>query len=305
MKRLVSFLLIFIILLSFCGCNNENKEEIISYNLNIISPSFQKIHSHYAPSASDSDKYVIASALSYPVYLTDERMPVLKSVTICDDSISGETAQEIINICKQHNVPVFFLMNDIPQEIIESYDKAFCVSADYTYIGEIFAEKINLLWEDTIIDKDGNRIFSFSVIKPETLNGVQQSFYDSLLKNIELLGIPLEQLEEIYLSKGDVLNYCNDNKKKNEAFIVLESNYLPVFPEQYTPHKNGNEILGIEFGVENEYVNYPYMLLCFIDYTQYFDAKDAIMNNIEAKVYPFKNLEYSIIDKNIYIQPVI
>ena len=90
MKRLVSFLLFFMLLLSFCGCN---KEEVTRYNLNIISPSFQKIHSHYAPSASDSDKYVIASSLSYDKYLTGERMSVLKSLTICDENITDETAQ--------------------------------------------------------------------------------------------------------------------------------------------------------------------------------------------------------------------
>ena len=61
----------------------------------------------------------------------------------------------------------------------------------------------------------------------------------------------------------------------------------------------------MEFGVENEYTEYPYMLLCFINYTQYFDAKDAVMENINAKVYPFKDIEYNVIDKNIYIQPEI
>ena len=36
-----------------------------------------------------------------------------------------------------------------------------------------------------------------------------------------------------------------------------------------------------------------------------FDAKDAVIANIDAKVYPFKDIAYNIIDKNIYIQPEI
>ena len=31
-------------------------------------------------------------------------------------------------------------MSDVNPEILATYDKAFCISADYTYIGEIFAE---------------------------------------------------------------------------------------------------------------------------------------------------------------------
>lgn len=302
MKRLASIILFFIFVLSLCGCD---KEEIITYDLNIISPSFENVYSHYIEQESDTEKYILSSASSYAEYLTEETLPVIESLTVCDENISQQIAQEIVDICNLYDIPVFFLMNDIPAETIDSYDKAFCITADYTYIGEIFAEKINLLWEDVIIDKDGDRIFTFSVVKPENLNNIQQSFYESLIKNIELLGIPLEQLEEIFLTKGDVLSYCTDNKKANEAFIILESNYLSVFPEGYEPYQDGIEILGIEFGVENIYADYPYMLLCFIDYTQYFDARDAVLANIDAKVYPFKNLEYNLIEKNIYIQPVI
>ena len=139
MKRLASYLFLFIFVLSLCGCS---KEETPSYNLNIISPSLINVHSHYASKAGDNDKYVLASSQSYENYLTAERLPTLNSVAICDDNISTETAREITELCKQYNVPVFFLMNDIEKEIIDSYDKAFCISADYTYIGEIFAEKI-------------------------------------------------------------------------------------------------------------------------------------------------------------------
>ncbi len=302
MRPIAKILLLILIFFGLCGCSQE---EIVQYNLNIISPSFENIYLHYKDNESDTDKYVLQSAGGYADLFTEETLPAIKSVTVCDENISAETARAIVNICKNENIPVFFLMNDIEREIISSYDKAFCISADYTYIGELFATKINEMWENEIADKNGDQIFTFSVIQPETMNNIQQSFYSSVISNIELLGIPLEQLEEIYLSKGDVLGYCTDNQKKNESFFILDSNYLSVFPEVYEPYGEGVEILGIDFGVESEFGAYPYMKLCFIDYSLYFDARDAVMTNIENKVYPFKDLEYSIIDKYMYIQPVI
>lgn len=302
MKKLSLLALIISFCLCLFGCVQE---EVITYDLTIISPSFQQVYDHYSTAESESDRYVLSSASEYAQLFTEETKPLIESITVCDESISNDTAQAITDIAKEINVPVFFLMNDIDREILNSYDKAFCISADYNYIGEMFATKILEIWKTGIVDKDKNQIFSFSVIQPETMNNIQQSFYNSMLKNIELLGIPLEQIEEIYLSKGDVLGYCTDNKKKNEAFFILDSNYLNVFPENYQPYGDGVEILGIEFGVENSYTDYPYMLLCFIDYTEYFDARDAIMANIQAKVYPFKELDYSIIDKYLYIPATI
>lgn len=302
MKLMAKILFTIFMCFSLTGCSQE---EIIEYNLNIVSPSFENVYLHYKDSESDTDKYVMQSAAGYSELFTEETLPRIKSVTVCDENISSDTAQAIVDICKTENIPVFFLMNDIDREIISSYDKAFCISADYTYIGEMFATKINEMWENEIIDKNGDHIFTFSVVQPETMNNIQQRFYESVIANIELLGIPLEQLDEIYLSRGDVFNYCTENKKKNESFFILESSYLSVFPDAYEPYGEGVEILGIEFDVENVYADYPYMKLCFIDYSLYFDARDAVITNIENKVYPFKDLDYSIIDKYMYIQPVI
>ena len=298
MKKIYHLAFTLFLCFALSGCSQE---KIIKYDLNIISPSFENIYTHYRLNESESEKYELSPASQYAEFFTEETLPLINSITICDESIDAETSAAIVEIAKQINVPVFFLMNDIDREILSGYDKAFCISADYQYIGEMFATKINEIWTTDILDKDSDQIFTFSVIQPETMSNIQQTFYDSMLKNIELLGIPLEQLDEIYLSKGDVLNYCMDNKKKNEAFFILDSNYMNVFPDAYEPHKDGIEILGITFGIENNFVDYPYMLLCFIDYTEYFAARDAIMENIEAKVYPFKNLEYSIIDKSLYI----
>lgn len=286
----------------FSGCTQE---KIPDYNLNIIAPSFEKAYEYYSPHSSETEKYELLSADMYAEIITDETLPFIKSVTIADDNISTETAQEIIDICKKENVPVFFLMASVDKQVLDSYDKAYCITADYTYIGEKFAEKIHEMWKEEIRDKNGDKIFTFSVIKTESLSPVYQAYHDRLLEYIELLGVPMQCLEEIFLTKGDVLNYCLENKKANEAFIIFQSDYISAIDGGYEPAGDGVEILGIYFGVENEYEASPYMKLCFIDYTKYFDAKDSIINNIDNKAYPFENLNYSIIGKTVYIEPVL
>ena len=297
-------LLIFSVLLCF-GFTACASEEIPHYNLNIISPAFERVYNHYKGNESDTEKYVLDSANNYTEIITEENAEFIKSITVCDDSISKESAQEIINIANEENIPVFFMMNDIDKDIIASYDKAFCISSDYTYIGELFATYINNIWLTDIVDRDNDQIFSFSVIKPETMSDIQQLFYDSLIKNIELLGIPLHQVEELFLSKGDVLSYCEEHKTENEAYIILDSHYLNLFPEEYSPVGDGVEIIGIDFAHENNYAESPFMKVCLIDYNEYFNARDIILKNIEDKVYPFENLELNVIDKNIYIKPTI
>ena len=124
MKRLISFLLVFTVILSLCGCK---KEEIITYDLTVFSPSFENVYKHYSPLQSEKEKYILSDAASYTEFITEESRPAIESLTICDDNISAETAQEITDICKEMNIPVFFMMNDISKDITESYDKAFCI----------------------------------------------------------------------------------------------------------------------------------------------------------------------------------
>lgn len=298
-KILIPFLFL---LVFFTGCN---KEEVPKYNLNIISPTFEQVYEQYSQEQNETNKYVLQSANEYSELLSSEKLPLIESVTICDDNISDTSVQEIIDLCKSKNIPVFFMMNDINKDILKTYDKAFCISADYTYIGEAFASYINNIWKNEIKDRDDNKIFTFSVIKPENLSNVQQTFYESLLKNIELLGIPLQQLDEIYLSKGDIVSYCEENKKDNEAFFILDSSSLSLFPDNYTPYGDGVEILGIDFASQNSYTDFPYIKICLIDYTDYFDTRNIILQNIQDKIYPFENLELDVIDKTIYINPVI
>lgn len=298
--KLASLLLLSVII--FAGCS---KEKPVKYNITTFSPTFEDVYNYYLPSQSDTDKYMLGTSQERQDYFSDEVMSQLKSITVCDNNMSNEDAALLIELAKGKNIPIFFIFDDISSEITAQYDKAYCISADYTYIGEKFAEKILEMWKNEIKDRDGNQIFTFSVINPETLTTSQQNFYDSLLKNIELLGIPLEQLDEIFLSGGDVLEYCEDNKKANETFILLDSSYLRTARDGYKPYSDGVEIIGIDYGTENIYADYPFIKICFIDYLEYFRARDLILENIAERKYPFENITYSILDKNIYIEPVL
>ncbi len=286
----------------FTGCKEE---ELPRYDLNIISPSFREAYLHYNPHENENLQYELLFAADYSKVITEENRHLLESLTVVDDRISDETARELIRICQEENIPVFFFMKDISNEILSRYDKAFCLTADYTYIGEKFAEKINRMWREEIIDKNKDKIFQFSVIKTETLSPIYQEFYDRLLAYIELLGVPLQQQEEIFLTKGDVLDYCMKNQKSNEAYFILQSDYISALSEEYDPAKDGVEILGIYFGLKNIYEELPYMYLCFIDYTEYFNVRDTMLGNMDNHGYPFENIEHSVIDKTVYLEPVV
>ncbi|MEG2193088.1 MAG: hypothetical protein RRX95_07420, partial [Oscillospiraceae bacterium] len=161
-------------------------------------------------------------------------------------------------------------------------------------------------WEEgQIKDRDKNLIFAFSVIIPETFTDSQQKFYDSLIKNIELLGVPIEKLDEAVLGEENFLQYLKENRKASESFILIDSSFLSLAKEEYEPYGEGVEVLGIDYGTGNTYVDTPCIKICFIDYLEYFKTKDLIFSNIKEKIYPFENLTHNVIDKSIFIEPVI
>lgn len=294
-------ILIFTLTVIFMTSCREKEEK---YGLNIISPSFQQVYDSISTGES-GDKSVLAPASDYRQALNDETIKSIESVTVRDDNISTETAREIIRICEKENIPVFFLMNNIDSRTLDRYDKAFSISADYEYFGELFARKIHEMWLENITDKNGDQIFNFTVIKPENISAVQQIFYDSLLKNIELLGVPLERLDEVTLSAREAGAYCNENKDANEGFVILDNRMLEAACREYQPFGENVEITGISFGLENTLSRYSFAKVCFVNYNEYFSARNFIMENIRNNEYPFKDINYSISGKSVYIEPTI
>lgn len=300
MKFLKSLFAAVLCIAVLCACSDSKAPK---YNLNIISPSYEQMYNLF--NESETDKYVLNRSDSWQEYINDETLSLLHSVTIRDDDVSDETAAAIVELCKKKNIPVFFLFNNVSENIMQSYDKAYCINIDYTYIGETFAQSIHDMWTNEIVDKDDNKIFTFTVIKSENIDDKQQIFYDSLLKNIELLGVPLEQLDEVSLTQDQIVDYCLENQNKNESYILLNSSFLPLLSENYNPSGEGVEVIGIDYGTENVYADYSYIKVCFVNYSEFYCARNAILQNIDAKIYPFENLEYDTIDKNVYISPLI
>ncbi|MDD6187210.1 MAG: hypothetical protein PUB11_04020 [Oscillospiraceae bacterium] len=288
------------LLIFLCGCVEGN--DIPDYNLNLISPSLFYVYDHYKQYESETDKYINCESSDYSQYINEQTIKDIHSVTVCDDKIEEGDLSAIIKVCKDNNIPLFFVMNNIAENALSEYDKAYCISADYNYIGEKFGDKIYEIWTDSLKDRDNNQILTYAAILPESLSDNQSRFYRSMTERMKLLGIPLDLTEEIYLSKGDVLSYCVENQKKNECFFVLDSAYLSLFGE-YEFYSDGVEVIGMDFSAENRYSDNSNMLVCNIDCKEYFDARDEILSNLDEQSYPFKNLDYTIIEKTIYIEP--
>ena len=303
MKKLSSLTCVLLCVLLFSACS---KEKPIKYDLTIIAPEFENLYNYYSPAQTEENRFVLAEDSTFSEQLTPTALKDILSVTICDTDISPDNSKAIIALCKPLGIPVFFMFEDIDREILSSYDKSFCISADYTYIGEKFAAAIHSMWKDgLIVDRNKNLIFSFSVIKPETLTQTQQNFYDSLIRNIELLGVPIELLEEVSLNSETFLPYCKDNRKANESFILVDNSFLPLAKEGYEAYGEGVEILSLDYGTKNTYLETPSIKVCFIDYLEYFKARETVLTNIKNKAYPFEGLAYSVTDKSIFIEPTI
>ena len=298
MKPFKIFFAIILVCFMFVGC----KEKEPTYDTVIFSHDEITVYNKFSDKDSDTQKYILLDEGQLFTEIDNDILSHSDSITIFSHNIDDESARWLTNYCKKKNIPVFFLNSDIDDDIINGYDKAFNIKTDYVYAGEVFARHVKEIWEDTLVDNNGDRIFCFAVITPEEIPDDYQTFYDSFLKYIELLGIPLEQKDMIFLSRGDVLEYCHENQGDCEAFIILSQEYLSLLYLEYEPYGEGVEILGMSVG--NKIAN-DFMHVCFIDYNEFFAAKDIILQNIKNKVYPFTDFNYSFIDKDIYIEPVV
>ena len=166
------------------------------------------------------------------------------------------------------------------------------------------ANEIKNLWKNGIVDRNGDQIFQYVVLRDEGTLQSELDFGVSLIKNIELLGVPMEELDDVKTQSDEILSVMNA-EDKSECFVVLSSQLLTNLKDQYSPKGDGIEILGITYGFENQYADSPFMKISFINYNDMFRARDAILQNINNKVYPFTDFAYNHIDKIVYIEPSI
>lgn len=195
-------------------------------------------------------------------------------------------------------------MANVSGETISSYDKAFLISTNNTYHGELLANEIKICGKMELFDQNGDQIFQYVVLRDEGTLQSELDFGVSLIKNIELLGVPMEELDDVKTQSDEILSVMNA-EDRSECFVVLSSQLLTNLKDQYSPKGDGIEILGITYGFENQYADSQFMKISFINYNDMFRARDAILQNINNKVYPFTDFAYNHIDKIVYIEPSI
>lgn len=302
MKKITA-LIIAIMVCIFCTACSKNEEENTKYNLIIISPEYIKVSEKIESNLSDDELLYCDNPYELIETIDDDVLKTLKSITIFSQNYSQEFTENVINKCKKNNIPVFFMFGNVDNSVLDSYDKAFCISTDFTYIGEDYAEKIHSMWKDTIYDRDKNKILSLSFVYTDEISQNVSDFSESLFYNLELLGIPTDKHTDITGDAETVLAYCKENSSKNEVYIILSQELLPLFHDNYPPVSDGVELLGLLEDFDNNYIDDNTFSLCFLDYQDFFNAKNSIMTNIENRKYPFENFEYLLIDKTAYIQP--
>ncbi len=232
----------------------------------------------------------------------EDILPSSESVSIFSETFTDEDSIWVTDFCKGKNIPIIFMGCPVTDNTLENYDKAYKIYYDYELAGEVFAEFTKQVWTNRIIDKNGDQIFEFAVITPETVRSNYQIFYDSYLHYIELIGIPLEEKEVIYLSQGDLVNYCRENRAETEGFMILSDEYLRFLSRGYRPESGGIELLGLS---EDSPYETGSAARCVIGYQEFFNARNTILSNIDRKIYPFENLRNNVIGKTVYISPTV
>ncbi|MBE6894052.1 MAG: hypothetical protein E7483_00380 [Ruminococcaceae bacterium] len=301
MKRLISVLSVIVLLL--CGCSE--KEEIAPYDLAICDVAMSEMCEYL--SSFESENYSVMTTefsdqhIDIIISALNASSEGLNSITLYSENISEESAQKFIDFVRTKELPVTFAFTSINNEILKSYDKAFCITTNYTHAAEITAEKIKQLWADRIIiDADDNMIFTFATVKKEELSANMQNFYDTLIAGIELYGVPMQINSAISPDEVTDGNSIVSLNEANEALIVIDKT-ASAYINEYTPYSNGVELITISEGTANTMAETPFVLNCFIDYTDYKTAADEIVRNFNNRQYPLIDISFPVFDRTVVI----
>lgn len=306
MRRLISIL--FAVCLLLCGCSSE-KEEIVQYDLAICDVAMNEMCEYLK--GFENENYTVmetefsAEHLNVIVSALKTYSEGLNSITLYSENITEETALQFIEFVKTKQLPVTFAFSNINSEILNSYDKAFCITTNYKHAAEMTAEKIKTLWaEGTIIDADDNMIFTFASVKNEELPFKMQEFYDTLISGIELYGVPMQVNNSILpeeVTSGENLVAINE---ANEALIVVDKS-TSQYINQYTPYSSGIELITITENYQNALSECSFVLHCFVDYSDYKQAADEIVRNFNNRQYPLINISFPVMERTIFIPATV
>lgn len=309
-KTLLTFCVCFIL---FTGCS-ENKKQV-KYDLTICDSNLTELNS-YLDTFSSENYHIETFDFSHGSVVefiksvidnnnNDENISYfINSLVIYSENIIDDQAVNVINFAKKHNIPVIFAMSQISHDILSKYDKSYCIVTDYNHASETTAKKIFDMWKNSIIiDRDEDKILTFSVLKDATLPPHLELFYNSLIENIELYGVPLHKTEEINISDVASIDIFNDIINKVEGVIVISNSHLS-FINEYTKDSEGINIIAYNQGSDNSYTS-PYSSVCFVDYNNYKKATDELINNFNNKKHLAENISFPYTDTTISIPATI
>lgn len=303
MKKLIAILLLTIFTISLCGCST--KEEVVPYDLSVCDAEMTEMYAYLEQFADENHKVdsceVTFDKSEEYIDALKENADGLNSITVYSRNVSDEIAQSFINLAKKKNIPVTFAFSAVSDEVLTSYDKAFSIETNYLHAAEMTAEKIKQLWSEGVIaDADKNMIFSFSVVKNSELSPEMQGYYERLIADIELYGVPMQLVSEI--SPEEI--YSAENlialNEANEALIIIDSTALPYI-NQYTPYGSGVEIICLSQAPQNPIEQNSFVSNCFIDYAHYKTAADEIISNFNNRQYPLISISFPVIDRTVFI----
>ena len=304
MKKLILCLMAIVILLSGC-----NKEQIPTFDLVVCDSTLNEMYTYLSDFENDSFKVKNSDINDDQVdeikSFISENRDYITSITIYSKNITEDTAKRFISFAKQSNIPVIFAFSEISLKTLESYDKAFCITSDYIHAGEITAEEIKQLWTSgTITDTNQDKIFSFSVIKSENENQQYENFYQTLIKHIELYGIPMQINSIVSPEEITDLTTLSAFKAENEGVIVISETILPLLKE-YSTENQTIGFITVQQSPENQLAENSYTLDCFIDYKNYKIAVDEILKNYNNMQYPLIELSFPVMDRTVFIPATI
>ena len=305
MKRLIA--LLFVVCTILCGCSE--KKEIIPYDLAICDVAMNEMCDYL--NGFENENYKVekidftAEQLAGVITALQENNNGLNSITLYGKNITDEMAHQTIAFADTLEIPVTFAFSNISTDTLKSYDKAFCITTNYTHAAEITAKKIDELWDSNIIiDADKNMLFAFASVKTAELSAEMQTYYDTLVAGIELYGVPMEiggDISPDEVTSGDSLVAFNAT---NEALIVIDKASLPYINE-YTPYSSGVELITFSEGSENIFAENSSVLHCFVDYDDYKLAADEIIKNFNNRQYPLITNSFPVIERTVYIPATV
>ena len=300
MKKLLFVLML--LSFAFSGCT---KEEYVRYDLAICDFGMNTVCEYM--SGFESENFRVMNT-----EFSDEQLDIvikalnasnegLESITVYSKNVSVEYAEQFISFAKTKEIPIVFVFSAIDDDILTEYDKAFCITTNYSHAAEELALKVDKLWENNeIIDVDTNMIFSFSVIFDDIKSENTESFYNCLTYNMELYGIPMQVKNSLTVSDLNNEEVISSLKNSNEGFIVLADELLPYYG-QYAPAGEGFELITLTEGIENPAADYPFVISCFIDYKDYKLASDEILRGYRNKEFPLDSVTFPYINRTVFI----